>query len=372
MTAQTTQEPSTQPTPAPNTFTTLMVKAKAHADAHHDTGRPVLSPVYTSVLDGEVDVAALHAHGIRTVVWTPDDVDTMRKLIDQYHVDGIITDDPEMLMTLLAQLRSEAGNDPAKLHALDTFESSAHRGGRADRPENTLPSFENGIDSGVSVLETDTYVTTDGVSAIWHDPYYNPHSCRRVDGQPYTMANRVYLHDLSMKQAVDTFICDKTPYAAKGKENFSGKQKNDLSLSPVAVAFAKKEHMPSPYSPTNAAQLFRFMKFYAWYYARGPGRNSPLAKQRAAYGARVRVAPETKIAPPELAKHAQDTPQQYVDALGGAIRREHMEGRAEIQSFYYPTLLLFQEQYPMLSTYYLTATPKLLYLPSMPAELKVQ
>ena len=361
----------------PNPFTTLMVKATAHADAHHNTGRPVLSPYYSTVLNGDVNMDELHAHNIRVVVWTPDSADTMRTLIEKFHVDGIITDDPEMLMSLLAQLRTEAKGDPAKLHALDIFESSAHRGGRADRPENTIPSFENGIDSGVSVLETDTYVTTDGVSAIWHDAYYTPHTCRRVDGAPYTMNNLVYIHDLSMAEAVKTFVCDKTAYSAKGTggkapDDFGGKQTSDLSLSPVSVAFAKKEGMPSPYSPTNAAQLFRFMKFYEWYYAKGPGKNSPLAKQRAAHGARVRVAPETKIEPPEMEKHGQATAQQFVDALGGAIRSEHMEGRAEIQSFYYPTLLLFQEQFPMLSTYYLTATPKMLEMQSMPAELKVK
>jgi glycerophosphoryl diester phosphodiesterase len=360
----------------PNPFTTLMVKATAHAKAHHGTGRPVLSPYYPTVLNGEVNVDELHAHHIRVVVWTPNSAGTMRTLIEKFHVDGIITDNPETLMTVLAQLRTEAHGDPAKLHALDTFESSAHRGGRANRPENTIPSFENGIDSGASVLETDTCVTTDGVSAIWHDDAYNPIACRRVDGKPYTTGNLVYIHDISMAEAVDTFLCDKTPYAEKGTggkapDNFGGHQTNDLALSPVSVAFAKQEHMPSPYSPTNAAQLFRFMKYYEWYYAKGPGKHSPFARQRAACGARVRVAPETKIEPPEYATHSQATPQQFVDALGGAIRQEHMESRTEIQSFYFPTLLLFQQQYPTLSTYYLTEDPKLLYLKSMPAELKV-
>ena len=360
-----------------NPFTTLMVKAKAHADAHHTTGKPVLSPYYTTVLDGKVDVEALHAHGIRTVVWTPNDADTMRDLIVKFHVDGIITDEPEKLMGVLAKLREEYKGDPKMLHELDVFESSAHRGGRADRPENTIPSFENGIDSGISVLETDTYVTSDGISAIWHDAAYNPNVCRRVDGQPYDKDHLVYIRDYTMAELVKMIVCDKPYYAAKGTapagiDDFSGHQSADLSLSPVSVAFAKKEGMPSPYSPATTAQVFRFMKYYEWYYASGPGKKSPLAKQRAMYAKRIRVAPETKIEPPEHTEHAQATPQQFVDALGGAIKAEHMEGRAEIQSFYYPTLLLFQEQYPMLSTYYLTATPKLLYLKSMPDALKVE
>jgi glycerophosphoryl diester phosphodiesterase len=368
-----------QQTPSSNPFTTLMLKATAHANAHHTTGRPVLSPLYTTVLNGEVNVDELHSHGIRLVVWTPNDADTQRTLITKYHVDGIITDEPEKLMGVLAKLREEYKGDPKMLHELDAFESSAHRGGRADRPENTIPSFENGIDSGISVLETDTYVTSDGISAIWHDAAYNPNVCRRVDGAPYDTEHLVYIRDFTMAELVKTIVCDKPYYGTKGTvkggppvDDFSGHQTADLSLSPVSVAFAKKEGMPSPYSPTNASQLFRFMKYYQWYYESGPGKKSPLAKQRTMYAKRIRVAPETKIEPPEHIVHAQATPQQFVNALGGAIKSESMEGRAEIQSFYYPTLLLFQEQYPMLSTYYLTATPKILHLKSMPEALKVE
>lgn len=354
-----------------NPFTTLMVKATAHADAHHDTGRPVLSPIYTSVLKGTVDVDALHAKGIKVVVWTPDTEEDIRACLAK-KVDGIITDDPELLLSILQDLRSKAKGDAPMLKYLDTFESSAHRGGRADRPENTLPSFENGLDSGIRVLETDTGVTKDGVSAIWHESYYHPESCRKADGSAYTDDNRVWIHDITMADAAKTFICDKARYAEKGKENFSGKQKNDLSLSPVAVAFAKKEGMASPYSPTNAAQLFRFMKYYEWYYTVGPGKTSAKAKERAATAKRAHVAPETKIDAPEDLKHPQAAPEEYLKALGGAIHAEGMEGRAEIQSFYFPTLLLFQEKYPMLSTYYLTSGVKRLYAASMPEELKVK
>jgi glycerophosphoryl diester phosphodiesterase len=47
----------------------------------------------------------------------------------------------------------------------------AHRGGRAMRPENTLPSFENGIRVGADVLELDLAVTKDNVLVVSHSPY---------------------------------------------------------------------------------------------------------------------------------------------------------------------------------------------------------
>ncbi len=61
----------------------------------------------------------------------------------------------------------------------------AHRGGRGLRPENTLPSFENGLDLGVTTLEMDTGVSADNVSIVWHDEYFDSKMCRRVDGRPY-------------------------------------------------------------------------------------------------------------------------------------------------------------------------------------------
>jgi glycerophosphoryl diester phosphodiesterase len=47
----------------------------------------------------------------------------------------------------------------------------AHRGGRAYRPENTLASFNYGIDVGADVLELDLAVTKDNVLVVSHSPY---------------------------------------------------------------------------------------------------------------------------------------------------------------------------------------------------------
>jgi glycerophosphoryl diester phosphodiesterase len=53
----------------------------------------------------------------------------------------------------------------------------AHRGGRAMRPENTLPAFEYAIGIGVDVLELDMAVTKDNVIVVSHDPYLHPPVC---------------------------------------------------------------------------------------------------------------------------------------------------------------------------------------------------
>jgi glycerophosphoryl diester phosphodiesterase len=366
---------------ADDPFLRLMTAARAHAFAHGAKVAPVLSPVDATLLGPApaVDVARLHGAGFRVIPWTTDTADKMRALI-ALRVDGIITDYPDILQTVLGEARAAAKDDPAQLAYLARFVVSAHRGGRGLRPENTLPSFEDGLDHLSTELETDTGVSTDHVSLIWHDQFYNPLSCRRADGAAYTLENRVYLRDISSTDAQKTFICDKVHQgAAYGPAQFP-EQTNDLALSPVSVAFAKHEHLMNPYVPTYAEQLFRFAAFYADYYATGPGKSHPEAKARAANARTVRFNLETKILPelsPAEAKAAGEPdgnhtvdPQTFVTTLCGAITRNHMESRAEVQSFDFRTLQLVEEQFPAIPTYYLTGPAATLRSSLIPAALR--
>jgi glycerophosphoryl diester phosphodiesterase len=226
---------------------------------------------------------------------------------------------------------------------------------------------------------------------IWHDQFLNPQSCRRADGKPYTLENRVYTHDISMADAQRQFICDKL--------HFGPDQKNDLALSPVSVAFAAQEHMISPYAPTNVAQLFRFVDFYARWYRSGAGKSSPDAAVHARTAERVHFNLETKILPagysvakmeataraeteaelqatgkifpPDFTPNKTVSPEEFVDTLCGFIQAYHMEERADVQSFDFRTLLLVQERYPKIRTYYLTASPYLLNSDFTPESLRV-
>ena len=347
-----------------NPYMQLMEKAGAHAKAHGAV-MPVLSPVDATVLSGAVPVKELQAKGFKVVPWTTNDPEKMRAQI-RMGVDGLITDRPDLLQQVLKEERAAATSETQKSY-LATFDVTAHRGGRGLRPENTLPSFESGLDQLVTTLETDTGVTTDGVSLIWHDQFLNPESCRRADGKPYTLENRVFTKDISSTEAQKTFICDKV--------HFGDAQKNDLALSPVAVAFAKKEGMMSPYVPTYAAQLFRFVNFYVAYYRTGAGKGDAHAKERADNAARARFNLETKIMPEGIATdeaHRNHTvgPQAFVDALCGAIVKNGMQSRAEVQSFDFRTLILVEEQYPKIPTYYLTGAPNSLSSPLVPESLR--
>ena len=362
-----------------NPYLALMTAANTHAKAH-GAPTPALSPEDATLL-GEnppINVAQLHQADFRIVPWTTNDPAKMRALI-ALRVDGIISDRPDILQSVLKQ---EAAAHPDEAAYFASFDIAAHRGGRGLRPENTLPSFENGLDLLSNTLETDTGVTTDHVSLIWHDQFLNPQSCRRADGAPYTLENRVYLRDLSSTEAQATFICDKL------HSTLFPEQKNDLALSPVAVAFAAHEKLISPYVPAYVEQLFRFVNFYVDYYRSGPGKSQPDAAARADNAARVRFNIETKILPfPNdpagrsvaslpIPTHAEPTtnhtvdPQTFVDTLCGAITRNHMQSRAEVQSFDFRTLILVEEQHHDIPTYYLTESPESLSSPLIPPTLR--
>ena len=369
-----------------NPFLMLMTKAADHAKAH-GAKAPLLSPNDRTVAPAAwglpestqttVPVAQLQNMGVRVVPWTTNDPDKMRAVI-RAGVDGLISDRPDLLQQVLAEERAA---HPGDLR-LRNFVVSAHRGGRGLRPENTLPSFESGLDQLATELETDTGVSTDGVSLIWHDQFYNPQSCRRADGTPYTLANRIYLRDISSADAQKTLVCDKLHGAAFPD------QKNDLALSPVAVAFAAKQGMPSPYAPTSAGQLIQFAAFYADWYTTGPGKAQPHAAERAANARTVHFNIETKLYPDDLPlddlhklepgvpddmlRNHTVGPQKFVDALAGLIAREHMEDRADIQSFDFRTLQLVEEQYPKIQTFYLTERPSTLSTAMVPASLRAQ
>jgi glycerophosphoryl diester phosphodiesterase len=373
----------------PDPYTSIMSQAAEHARQHH-APVPVLSPIDATVItlpesrpdQPLVDVQRLHQLGIRVVPWTTNDAESMRRII-RTGVDGLITDRPDLLQRVLKEERARAtGTDRERL---DKFDVSAHRGGRRLRPENTLPSFESGLDQLSTTLETDSGVSTDHVSTLWHDQFYNPESCRRADGKPYSMENRVYLSDISAVDAAKTFICDKIRLPLD--------QSNDLSLSPVSVAFARKEGMIDPYAATNVDQLFRFVDFYVEYYRSGPGRNTPYAAERAENAAHVRFNIETKIMPTMQLPKGMEVPtvfrgeklpkelfepnhtvgpDEFVDALAGTIMRHHMEDRVEIQSFDFRTLQIVEEKFPKIPTYYLTQDARLFYTPFLPEPLRLK
>ena len=62
------------------------------------------------------------------------------------------------------------------------FDLQGHRGARGLAPENTLPAFATALSIGVTTLELDLAMTSDGVLVVSHDSRLNPDHTRGADG----------------------------------------------------------------------------------------------------------------------------------------------------------------------------------------------
>jgi Glycerophosphoryl diester phosphodiesterase family len=78
---------------------------------------------------------------------------------------------------------AQAANEfraPGKI--LGAFDLQGHRGARGLAPENTLPAFATALSIGVTTLELDLAMTSDGVLVVSHDSRLNPDHTRGPDG----------------------------------------------------------------------------------------------------------------------------------------------------------------------------------------------
>jgi glycerophosphoryl diester phosphodiesterase len=200
---------------------------------------------------------------------------------------------------------------PGQAARLGPFDLEAHRGGRALRPENTLPSFANALSMGVDTLELDMGVTRDGVIVVSHERGLNPDLARAPDGK---------------------YISSGVPYV---KLTLAEVKTYDVGQirpgSDYAARFPDQLAIPGTRVPT-LAEVFDLVR-------RSGNRH-------------VRLNIETKIDP----THPEESldPQSFVTTVLSLLRREHFTDRVMIESFDWRTLLLVQKQAPEIPTVYLT------------------
>jgi glycerophosphoryl diester phosphodiesterase len=215
---------------------------------------------------------------------------------------------------VLSLLISSAHADPTvsgDAARLGPFDLEAHRGGRALRPENTLPSFANALSMGVDTLELDMGVTKDGVIVVSHERGLNPDLARGPDGK---------------------YISSGIPYI---KLTLDEVKKYDVGQirpgSDYAARFPDQLAIPGTRIPT-LAEVFDLV--------------------RRSGDQHVRLNIETKIDP----THPEESldPQSFVTDVLDLLRREHFTDRVMIESFDWRTLLLVQKQAPEIPTVYLT------------------
>src|SRR5947209_5173754 len=121
--------------------------------------------------------------------------------------------------------------------AAGAFNLQGHRGARGLRPENTLPSFEAALDAGVTSIETDLHLTTDGQVVLCHDP--------RIGGRLVRQQTREELR---------RFRVDRNP----DPQRFATQ---DASVMPLAAVFAQQRGF-DPYGVPSLQELFDFVAAY--------------------------------------------------------------------------------------------------------------
>ncbi|MCY1044446.1 glycerophosphodiester phosphodiesterase family protein [Corallococcus sp. bb12-1] len=333
----------TTPAPGDDATVRLMDAARAHAQAQGSSQRPVCSPsvalLTPSATSGRgIDLERLRAAGHPVVVWTVNDLPTMRALL-QRGVDGIISDRPDLLAQAVRDFDANADGTPGDLLDADglidpkRFDAQGHRGARGLRPENTLPAFEAALDHRMTTLELDTVLTADGVPVLSHDPDLSPKKCRRADGSP--LSAPVPIASLPVARLQSDFVCDRLLEDRP-------EQANDRTLSPEAVAFAARTGLPDAYTVPTLRQVFAFAETQsdAEHTARDP--------LRARNAKRVRFNVELK-----RTSAKRDIPPTHGDAVAQAILSSGFTARADVQSFDVGALRTMHTHHPELRTVYL-------------------
>ncbi|RPD58375.1 PLC-like phosphodiesterase [Lentinus tigrinus ALCF2SS1-6] len=124
-------------------------------------------------------------------------------------------------LAFLANLASEAmlivaspAQQPLSSGALQRhdrfYDVQAHRGGRGNTVENTLPSFAWGLIDGASTLELDNGITKDGYVVVWHDEEITSAKCQDTHpafpGDPEYPYVGKYIANLTLAQ-IRTIDC---------------------------------------------------------------------------------------------------------------------------------------------------------------------
>lgn len=303
------------------------------------------------------DAHALAIAGFPVVPWTVNDPARMRQLI-QAGCQGLITDQPDRLRTLLHELDAVRYFLPDGRVNGDLFDLQGHRGARGLRPENTLPAFEAGLDEGVTTLETDCRFTRDGVLVLSHDPNLEAPRVRLAGGG--ALPRRVPIRAVTFKELQHHYVAD-------GLLGDRPDQRNDRALSPVAVAFARENRLSDPYVMPSLAQLLKFTAYYQAYYAQHPaGVAAGVAERRARTAASVRFDLETKVRPYAFDGEPAGDAAAWARAIAHEVTRQGLAARTTVESFDFRSLYTIAREYPAIGIVALFADGPWMPDPRMP------
>jgi len=188
--------------------------------------------------------------------------------------------------------------------AAGAFDLQGHRGARGLAPENTLPAFASALSIGVTTLELDLAMTSDGVLVVSHDSRLNPDHTRGADGT-FLAAEGPAIRSLTLAQLQRYDVGRLKPGTA------------------YAAAFPEQRGMDGVRIPT-------LMEVF------------DLARQAKADHVRLNI--ETKLTPTSGANTPD--PETFAAAVARAVREAELAARVSIQSFDWRTLAIMRRIVP--------------------------
>jgi glycerophosphoryl diester phosphodiesterase len=205
------------------------------------------------------------------------------------------------------------------------FDLQGHRGARGLKPENTLPGFEIAFDIGVTSVETDIHLTSDGVPVLYHEGAISERLCRllpKITGpDPF---GRPPVRSLTLAQL--------RTYRADINADPMRFPTQDSATSKLAQLFANERQL-DPYAIPTLADLFDF----AAAYAATLGRLALKTKEQRARAGQVRFDLELKRVPfqPETIGDDFDgeSPALLEQEVVKEIRKAKVVERTQVRSF---------------------------------------
>jgi glycerophosphoryl diester phosphodiesterase len=129
-------------------------------------------------------------------------------------------------------------------HAL-AFDLQAHRGGRGLWPENTLAAFERALELGVTTLEMDVAITSDGVAVISHDPALHAGLTRDAQGQ-WLKSTGPLIKTLTLAQVQSYCVGQLNPDHAYGKTYPQQQPRDGQRIPTLAAVFQRVKDLGVP------------------------------------------------------------------------------------------------------------------------------
>jgi glycerophosphoryl diester phosphodiesterase len=226
------------------------------------------------------------------------------------------------------------------MHAV--FELQGHRGARGLKPENTLGAFEVAFDVGVSSVETDIHLSSDGVPILVHEPVVTDEIFQLIrEKSPSAPETGFLVSSLSLEQ-LRCYRANRNP----NPRRFPGQ---NADVPPLAALFSSQRKL-DPFAPPTLRDLFEFAASYVGKLGRRAGKSADQQMRVR----RLRFDLELKRVPfhPELINDDFDgeRPGQLEHEVAKAIRSADAVASTTVRSFDHRSVRAIRQLEPGLAT----------------------